>query len=103
MANRRGSDESISGMHRAPRILCRGGKFAPETTSLEVNREESLAIVAFEGLEPRFECTFFRDFLQKEYALTNFADGYDAHEEFFFSEGVHGLADPPVSLRVTQF
>ena len=102
MANGRGGDEPISGVHHAPRLLRRSGKFSPEATGFKIDREDSIAVVAFKDSQPSLKRTFFRDFFQQRDALENFADGYNADEKIFFVESLQGLANPVMSSRVTK-
>jgi hypothetical protein len=56
-----------------------------------------------EGLDPGFKLTPSGALLEKADSLVDFTDGQNADEKFFLVEGRHGLANPGVPLRVTQF
>jgi hypothetical protein len=49
-------------MYDPPRLLSAGGEFSPKATGFEIDREELIAVVAFESLQPGFQRTPFRAF-----------------------------------------
>jgi hypothetical protein len=65
-----------------------GGEFSPKAAGFQIDSEESIAVVALESIQPRFQGTPLRAFPQKGNAFQDFADGDNADEELFFVESV---------------
>ena len=100
---RGGGNQPVSGAYRAPCSLRAGGEFSPTAADVTVNGEDPIAVVPFQGVEPACQAAFSRTFRQEGNALEDFADGYDAYEEFFFMKICHGAANPRMALGVAQF
>jgi hypothetical protein len=75
-------------MDHPPRLLGAGGEFSPQAASFEIDGEDLVAVVAFEGVEPRYQRAPSRAFPQQGDALQDFADGNSAYEEVSLVEGV---------------
>jgi len=67
-----GSDESVRGVYGSPRFLGGGCEFSPDAARFEIDGEEPIGVVAFEGLQPVLKRALLPAFPQKGDALKDF-------------------------------
>src|SRR5580704_4427334 len=78
-------------------------KFSPGMAGLEIDGQDSVGVMPFEGLQPRLEVAFDLAFLEKGNPFGGFSDGYDADKKVIAVESLNRAADAGMPFGTPQF
>ncbi len=99
----RGGNQAVTCGNNLTGFLRGGGEFSPGMAGLEIDGQDSVGVIPFEGLQPRLEVAFDLAFLEKGNPLGDFSDGYDADKKVIAVESFHRAADTGMPLGTPQF
>ena len=103
VASRRSSNETVACGNDLTGSLRGGCEFSPGVASFEIDGQDAVGVVTFEGLQPCLEFTFVLAFLEKSNSFGDFSDGYDTDKQTVVFESYHRTADARMPLGVAQF
>ena len=98
-----GGNQAVACRNNLTRFLRCGCEFSPGMAGLEIDGQDSVGVIPFEGLQPRLEFAFDLAFLEKGNPFGGFSDGYDADKKIIAVESFHRAADAGMPLGTPQF
>jgi hypothetical protein len=78
-------------------------EFSPGMAGLEIDGQDSVGVIPFEGLQPRLEIAFDLAFLEKGNPFGGFSDGYDTEKQVIAAESFNCAADAGMPFGTPQF
>ena len=98
-----GGNQAVTCGNNLPGFPRGGCEFSPGMAGLEIDGQDSVGVIPFEGLQPRLEVAFDLAFLEKDNPFGRFSDGYDTDKKVLAVESFHRAADAGMPLGTPQF
>src|ERR1700739_2058279 len=103
MASRSSSDQSVACRNDLTGFLRGGCEFSPGVAGFEIDGEDSILVIAFEGPQPCLEFALVLAFLKKGNPFGDFSDRYDTDKQSIAFEGFNDAPDTGMSFGTAQF
>jgi hypothetical protein len=96
-------DQAVACGNNLAGFLRGGCEFSPSMAGLEIDGQDSVGVITFEGLQPRLEVAFGLALLEKGNPFGDFSNGYDTDKQIVAFESVNRAADTGMPFGTAQF